>query len=215
MVSGLDPEASDGRAMPAPRQSMIPPKIIRIHSEHYLVRSIAAADASERWAGWMGDPEAIHMLNLPARTWTKADVVDYIKTFDQRGVLLLGIFEKASGAHIGILTVDVNQVTGQFLVNMLIGEPAYRRQGVTWEITVPFRDYFFETLGLKVALASVLARNIPITDYLIKTGWKRDQTLARAAKSNQDGGMLDLCLFSLSREAWRAWKKSRSPGDKA
>ncbi len=201
--------------MPAPRRSIIPPKIIRIHSDNYLVRTIAADDASERWAGWMGDPEAVHMLNLPARTWTKADVLEYIKTFDQRGVLLLGIFEKAGGAHIGILTVDINQVTGQFLVNMLIGEPAYRRQGVTWEITVPFRDYFFETLGLKVALASVLARNIPITEYLIKTGWKRDQTLARAAKSNQDGGMLDLCLFSLSREAWRAWKKSRSPGNKA
>jgi RimJ/RimL family protein N-acetyltransferase len=106
-------------------------------------------------------------------------------------------------------------MTGQFLVNMLIGEPEFRRKGVTWEITVPFRDYFFETLGLKVALASVLAHNIPITDYLIKTGWKRDQTLARAAKSNQDGGMLDLCLFSLSREAWRAWKKSQPPGNEA
>ncbi len=201
--------------MPAPRQSIIPPKIVRIHSAHYLVRTIAADDASERWAGWMSDPEAIHMLNLPARPWTKADVVAYIKTFDQRGVLLLGIFEKAGGAHIGILTVDINQVTGQFLVNMLIGEPAYRRQGVTWEITVPFRDYFFETLGLKVALASVLARNVPITEYLLKTGWRRDQTLARAAKSNQDGGMLDLCLFSLSREAWRAWKKTQSTGNNA
>ena len=201
--------------MLAPRQSIIPPKIVRIHSEHYLVRTIAADDASDRWAGWMGDPEAIHMLNLPARPWTKADVVAYIKTFDQRGVLLLGIFEKASGAHIGILTVDINRVTGQFLVNMLIGEPAYRRQGVTREITVPFRDYFFETLGLRVALASVLARNVPITEYLLKTGWKRDQTLARAAKSNQDGGMLDLCLFSLSREAWREWKKSQPPGKKA
>jgi RimJ/RimL family protein N-acetyltransferase len=200
--------------MPASRQPIIPPKIVRIHSDKYLVRTIAADDASDRWASWMGDPDAVHMLNLPARNWTKADVVRYIKTFDQRSGLLLGIFEKSSGAHIGILTVDINPATGQFLVNMLIGEPGYRRQGVTWEITVPFRDYFFETLGLKVALASVLARNTPITEYLLKTGWKLDQTLARSAKSNQDGGMLDLCLFSLSREAWRAWKKSQPPSNK-
>ena len=201
--------------MPTPRQSIIPPGIVRIHSEKYLVRTVAADDASDRWASWMGDPEAMHMLNLPARTWTKADVGGYIRTFDQRSVLLLGIFEKSSGAHIGILTVDINQVTDQFLVNMLIGEPEYRRKGVTWEITVPFRDYFFETLGLKVALASVLAHNTPITEYLLKTGWKLDQTLARKAKSNQDGDMLDLCLFSLSREAWRAWKKSQSPRHRA
>src|ERR1700693_5738916 len=103
------PKVPDGRAMPAPRQPIIPPKNVRIQSEKYLVRTIAADDASDRWAGWMGDPEAKHMLNLPARTWTKADVVGYIKTFDQRSVLLLGIFEKSSGAHLGILTVDINQ----------------------------------------------------------------------------------------------------------
>jgi RimJ/RimL family protein N-acetyltransferase len=209
------PKVPDGRAMPVPRQSIIPPKIVSIRSEKYLVRTIAADDASDRWAGWMGDPEAMHMLNLPARTWTKADVVGYIKTFDQRSVLLLGIFEKSSGAHLGILTVDINQATSQFLVNMLIGEPGYRRKGVTWEITVPFRDYFFETLGLEVALASALVRNTPITEYLLKTGWKLDQTLERNAKSNPDGGMLDLCLFSLSREAWRDWKKSQPRRHKA
>jgi RimJ/RimL family protein N-acetyltransferase len=201
--------------MPKPRQPIIPPKIVSIHSDKYLVRTIAADDASDRWAGWMSDPEATYMLNLPARAWTKADVAAYIKTFDQRSVLLLGIFEKSSGTHIGILTVDINQATGQFLVNMLIGEPDYRRRGVAWDITVPFRDYFFETLGLKVALASVLSRNTPIKDYLVKTGWQLDRVLAGGAKSNQDGGMLDLSLFSLSRPAWRAWKKSQAPRNKA
>ena len=95
------------------------------------------------------------------------DVVRYVETFDQRSVLLLGTFEKSSGGHIGILAVDINPATGRFLVNMLIGEPGFRRQGVAWEITVPFRDYFFETLGLKVALASALALGYPITEYLL------------------------------------------------
>ncbi|HEY6258849.1 MAG TPA: GNAT family protein [Xanthobacteraceae bacterium] len=187
---------------------------MRIQSENYLVRTLAGEDASDRWAGWMADPEAMYLLNLPARNWTKADVLNYIKTFDQRSVLLLGIFEKASGAHIGIFTVDINHVTGQFLINLLIGEPDHRRKGVTWEVTVPFRDYFFEALGLKVALASVLARNTPIIQFLQRAGWTLDQTLARRAKSNADGEMLDICLFSQSREAWRAWKKAHLPGQK-
>jgi RimJ/RimL family protein N-acetyltransferase len=197
--------------MPAPQQSIIPPKIARIDSEKYLVRTLGVDDASDRWASWMSDPEAMHMLNMPARSWGKADIVKYIKTFDQRSVLLLGIFEKASGSHIGIFTVDINHVTSQFLINMLVGEPEYRHKGVTMSITVPFRDYFFETLGLNTALASVLARNTPIMEYLRKTGWKLDQTIERGAKSSADGAMLDLCLFSLSRQAWRAWKKSQSP----
>ncbi len=196
------------------KQPIVPRKDVHIESENFVVRTVGAADASDCWAGWMRDPEAMHMLNLASRAWSRADVARYIKTFDQRSVLLLGIFAKAGGAHVGILTVDINHVTGQFLINMMIGEPEYRRKGVTLEITVPFRDYFFETLGLKVALASVLARNAPIIQYLHKTGWKLDRTLKGNARSNADGQMLDICLFSQSREAWRAWKTSQAPGHK-
>jgi RimJ/RimL family protein N-acetyltransferase len=58
-----------------------------------------------------------------------------------------------------------------------------------------------------MAMASVLARNAPMIHYLKKNGWKLDQTLKHSTKSTADGAMLDVCLFSLSREAWRDWKK--------
>jgi RimJ/RimL family protein N-acetyltransferase len=193
--------------MPAPKRSSIAKKNVRIHSEKYLIRTIETDDASDRWAGWMSDPEAMHMLNMRPRSWKKADVLAYIKTFDQRSSLLLGIFEKQSGTHIGIFTIDINHVRSQFLVNLLIGEPEYRNKHVTSSITVPFREYFFETLGLSMAMASVLARNAAMIHYLQKNGWKLDQTLKNNTKSNADGAMLDVCLFSLSRDAWRRWKK--------
>jgi RimJ/RimL family protein N-acetyltransferase len=202
------PSSANGRSMPAPNPSKtIPKKKVRIHSEKYLIRTIEPDDASDRWANWMSDPEATHMLNMAARSWKKADVVDYIKTFDQRSHLLLGIFEKQSGTHIGIFTVDINYGLGHFLVNLLIGEPAYRNKHVTTSIAVPFREYFFETLGLNAAMASVLSRNAAMIHYLLKNGWQLDQTLKQGAKSNADGAMLDVSLFSLSREAWREWKK--------
>jgi len=193
--------------MPAPKQSIASKKKVRIHSEKYLIRTIEADDVSDRWVRWMSDPEAVHMLNMAARTWTKADLVNYIKTFDQRSSLLLGIFEKKSGTHIGIFTVDINYVQSQFLVNLLIGEPEYRNKHVTSSIAMPFREYFFETVGLNMAIASVLARNAAMMHYLQKNGWKLDHTVKHGTKSNADGTMLDICLFSLSRDAWREWKK--------
>jgi len=195
--------ASD-RTMPAPKQ---PKRNVRIDSEKYLIRTIGPDDASDRWASWMSDPEVMHMLNLRARTWKKADVLDYMKKFDQQSSLLLGIFEKQSGTHIGIFTVDINHVRNQFLVNLLIGELEYRNKHVTSSIAMSFHEYFFETLGLKMAMASVLARNAPMIHYLQKNGWKLDQTLKHSTKSYADGAMLDVCLFSLSRDAWRRWKK--------
>ena len=84
---------------------------------------------------------------------------------------------------------------GRFLVNFLIGEPAYRYKGVIAEIALPFREYFFETLGLKMAMASVPSRNSPMVRYLLKNGWTMERTVRGGAKSNTDGGVLDICLF--------------------
>ncbi len=161
-----------------------------------------------RWASWMTDPEAVYLLNAPARNMTKADLIDYINRFDQKSRLLLGVFEKQTGIHIGIMTIDIDHADGRFLVNYLVGEPEYRNKGVTNDITVPFRDYFFETLGLKKIMATALARNHVIIHYLLKTGWKLEKSLERHVKSHADGTMLDLCFFSQSRDDWRAWKKA-------
>jgi hypothetical protein len=35
-------------------------KKVRIHSEKYLIRTIEADDASDRWASWMSDPVDAH-----------------------------------------------------------------------------------------------------------------------------------------------------------
>ena len=78
-----------------------------------------------------------------------------------------------------MFTVDINHVRSQFLVNLLIGEPEYRNKHVTQSIAMPFREYFFETLGLNMAMASVLARNAPMIHYLKKNGWKLDQPYAQ------------------------------------
>ena len=197
--------------MATPRPPKIPKTSVRIDCGKYLIRTIKADDASDRWASWMSDPEAVQMLNAAGRAMKKSDIASYIKQFDQRSHLLLGIFEEESGLHLGIFRIDIDHRTGRFLVFLLIGEPEFRNQGITNEITVPFRDYFFETLGLNAMLATALARNHAIIHYLRKTGWTLDQTLPRNVKSQSDGSMLDMCFFSITRDAWRAWKKANLP----
>src|ERR1700687_736290 len=132
-------------------------KNISVDCGKYLLRTINIGDASDRWASWMTDPEAAYMLNAPARNLKKSDLIDYINRFDQKSRLLLGVFEQKTGTHIGILTIDIDHAEGRFLVNLLIGEPEYRNRGVTNDITVPFRDYLFEILGLKKMMCPALA----------------------------------------------------------
>jgi RimJ/RimL family protein N-acetyltransferase len=195
-------------AMPTPPKRH-PKRKVLLDCGDYILRTITTDDATERWAHWMDDPEAVKMLNAPRAATTKADLVDYIRGFDQRTRILIGIFEKQSRLLLGFLRNDVNFETGQFLVSMIIGEPEYRHSGVTNAVTVPFRDYFLETLGMNVMLATALSHNKPIIHYLYATGWTLDQTLPRHIKSNSDDRMFDLCFFSQTREAWRAWKKAK------
>jgi RimJ/RimL family protein N-acetyltransferase len=196
--------------MPGPR-AKLPKKTVRIDSGDYYMRTATQDDASDRWGAWMADPEAVHMLNAPPRTLTRDEVAAYITSFDQRSHVLIGIFATASDKLLGFLRVDIDPKLGRFLVSMLIGEPEYRNKGVTNAITVPFRDYFFETLGLEVMLATALSHNKPIIHYLLRSGWHLDKTVPRHVQSHADGAMLDLCYFSQTREAWRAWKAANLP----
>jgi RimJ/RimL family protein N-acetyltransferase len=193
------------------RNAKLPKKTVRIDAGDYYMRTVTADDASDRWAAWMADPEAVVMLNAPVQTLTKAQVADYIGSFDQRTHMLIGIFAAAGDKLLGFLRIDIDPTLGRFLVSMLIGEPQYRNKGVTNAITVPFRDYFFETLGLKVMVATALSHNKPIIHYLIRSGWQLDKTIPGHVKSQSDGAMLDLCFFSQTREAWRTWKKANLP----
>ena len=190
--------------MPTSHTVKIPKKVARIHCGEYLLRTIKEEDASDRWASWMSDPDAMYLLNSPAKQWSKSDVVKYIRQFDQRLELLIGIFDKQSRTHIGVYTIKANYAESRGLINLLIGEPAYRNHGVLSAVRKGIAEYFFETLGLQTMMATALARNKVIVDTLLKAGWRLDQTLKQNVKSHADGAMLDLCLLSLSRETWRA-----------
>jgi RimJ/RimL family protein N-acetyltransferase len=186
-----------------------PKRKVNIDCGDYVLRTITVGDATDRWAHWMEDAEASEMLNAPRRAMTKEELVDYIRSFDQRTKILIGIFEKKSGLLLGFLRNDVNFETRQFLVAMIIGEPAYRNSGVTMAVTVPFRDYFFGELGMEAMLATALAHNKPIIHYLYATGWTLDRTVPDAVKARTGEGTFDLCYFSQTAEGWRAWKKMK------
>ena len=122
-----------------------------------------------------------------------------------RSRLLLGIFDKKDGTLVGTFRIDIDYALRRCLV-FLIGEPKYRHWFLTTDIKVPFCDLIFETLNLKLMLATVLASNRALTGFLLRLGWSLDKTIERHVKSQTDNSMLDLCFFSYSREAWRNWK---------
>jgi len=192
--------------MSTPRGARPPKRVLRFDCGRYFVRTIRREDASERWADWLSDPWATRVLNSPTRTMQKRDIAEYIKQFDQRHRLLLGIFEKGTRCHVGIIRVDADYETKECLLNIFIGDAAHRGRGMLSDISVSTFDYIFEETETEKLIASTLARNELIKSYLIAAGWRPDPTRQQQVKSISDGMMVDLCAFSLTREQWRIWK---------
>ncbi len=188
----------------------IPKKDILIQCGPYFVRTIRLKDASERWATRLSDPDAAHMLNSPITKLTKEDVAKYIKSFDQRSHLLLGIFERSSRLHIGITRLDVDYGAGVALLNILIGDKEYRHKGVASTITIPCIDYFFRNPNLNAIKANVLARNTIVLQYMLAIGWKFDDGPVRQVRSTTDSSMLEVRTLTLLREAWQSWRGGNS-----
>src|ERR1700719_4131415 len=104
-----------------------PKKDIWFRSGRYFLRTVKREDASDRRAGWLYDPWTVHVLNTAPRAFTKADVADYIKSFDQRSRLLLGIFEMGTRLHVGFVRIDLDK-EGAELVNSVTGAAANRNK---------------------------------------------------------------------------------------
>ncbi|MGO9358739.1 MAG: GNAT family N-acetyltransferase [Xanthobacteraceae bacterium] len=192
--------------MQTPRPARPARKDLWFRCGRYFARTIKREDASDRWAGWLSDPWAVHVLNSPPRTLQKSDIADYIKQFDQRSQLLLGIFEMGTRLHVGFVRLDIDHAAREALVNAVIGEPEHRNRGATTDVFVPVLDFLFDEVGIKRVRASILLRNQVTLRYLLKLGWQKDETAETPVKSHADGTSIDRCSVSWTRDGYRAFR---------
>jgi RimJ/RimL family protein N-acetyltransferase len=194
--------------MTTPRPRDIQKKFVEIDCGKFLLRTLTPADASERWGAWMAESKNVRLLNAPAKAMTREQLAIYVGQFDQKTHLLIGIFEKQSGLHIGFFRLDIDPVLKRCLMFLMIGEQRFRHWRTTDDIRGPFQDYIFDTLGLNTILATVLTTNQAMIRYMLKSGWNLDKTAAGYAQSKTSDDRLDLSFLSLSRQAWQDWKKA-------
>ena len=171
----------------------------------YFLRTIKREDASDRWGEWLSDPWMVHVLNVAPRTLSKNEIADYIRSFDQRERLLLGIFERGTRAHIGFYRFDIDHERREALINAIIGESSHRNSGATVLTGIPVIQHLFTALKLERINASVLERNTMTMDYMLKLGWQRDDGPATTMPSQTDGTALTCRHLVWTADAFRAF----------
>ena len=183
---------------------------IILETPNFYMRRIDVSDASDRVGAWFEQPEVCEGLNSAPGKKTKAELEAWIASFDQHTNRINAMFDKRNDLMITIGNSQFNWDISRVMMNIVVGEPAYRHCGAVFEGLVPVRDYVFEELKMKVMTATVLATNKPVIAILESTGSVRNQTLKNYKTSLQTGNPVDLHLYSQTAESWRDWKSKNA-----
>lgn len=183
-----------------------PPKgrPVFLKTKRFALRSLKPADASQRWIGWLKDPEVMGPLNVPVRSWSTQELRAHVASVDNNKRYLIGIFDITTDVQIGFFMVDVDTFHRRATFNVVIGEKSWWGKGVVNEARSALLDEFFSNREIEKAAGIPLARNFPAVFNYKAQGWRHEGTLRRNCLSVADGSRLDQYQFGLVKEEWRA-----------
>ena len=136
-------------------RSKLPKRRIRIEGERVALRPLTLEHATEAYASWINDPEVNRYLDTHSTTVPKLRA--YIGKFlEHDSALLLGIFWKENGAHIGNVKLEpIRWEEGDAMLGMIVGDKAYWGRGVATEATDLVTAYAFRALCLRSVFLGV------------------------------------------------------------
>lgn len=191
------------RQPPPPRHT---PKIIRIDTERFTLRTMVPGDASERWAAWLQDVEVMGPVNTELRKLSINDLKQYAGRFDQENRLFIGIFDRETKLHIGFYQIDISKAHRTAKFNVIVGDKDYWGRKVVLETRAALLDHLFKN-GVEKAIGSPLARNFPAVFNYKAQGWRLEGIMKGQVRSMYANGRLDQYEFGLLKDEWTALKK--------
>lgn len=188
-------------------QSAAKPKPVRLETLRYLLRTLTPADASQRWIDWAADAEVMRPLNVQTRQMTMAELRRYIAGFDQVGNNLIGIFDRATGKHIGFYLIELDFNHRLAVFNVVIGDRDYWGEKVVNETRAKLLDHVFTRTGTEKAVGRPLARNFPAVFNYRAQGWRLEGILKAHRKACDSSARLDQFEFGLTKSEWQKLKE--------
>ncbi len=138
-----------------------------------FLRELVETDASEAYAAWLNDPKVNRWLET--RRVTVPELRSYIRAKRENpDALLLGIFWKQTGQHIGNIKLEpIDRKNREATIGILVGEQNFWGKGVATEATNLAVAYAFSALGMRAVTLGVIPENKPAIRVYEKCGFRR------------------------------------------
>lgn len=151
-----------------------------IETSRLLLRTLEASDVGEAYLSWLRDPEVIRFLEvrfLPPQEieQIRAFVESVNKSTDN---LLLGIFCKGDGLHIGNVKIGpIVREHARSPIGYMIGERSSWGRGYASEAIHAAARYALGTMGLGKVSAGCYETNVGSSKALLKAGFVHEATV--------------------------------------
>ena len=132
-----------------------------ITTERFELRELRLDDVTDRYLRWFSDDQATRYIATAARTTALSDLRQYVlERVDREDVLFLGIFDRASGVHVGNIKYEpVDREQGYAIMGILIGDPGYRGRGVAAEVLQASARWLHQHRGISQIVLGVSSDN--------------------------------------------------------
>ena len=159
-----------------------------------------AAHLTDRYVGWLNDPEVVRFSEQRHRHHTLATATAYTASFagTPHGFWAIVAFEPGLG-HIGNITASVDQPNDVADVGILLGHKAVWGRGYGFEAWQAVCRYLLDECRLRKVTAGTVSVNHGMLSIMRRAGMGEDGTRRRQCVI--DGMAVDLVHMALFAEA--------------
>ncbi|MGI9383360.1 MAG: GNAT family N-acetyltransferase [Methyloligellaceae bacterium] len=180
------------------------PKLVKLETERFVLRTLKPSDVSDRYIAWAVDPDIMGPLNAPVRKLTVEGLSQHIRGFDNATRCLIGVFDASNDLHIGFYRLNMSLRHRNVTFTVVIGDKSYWGHKVVLETRAALLDHVFDARGMEKAVGRPFARNFPAVFNYKAQGWRLEGIMKGHARSVSDGSRLDQYQFGLLPDEWRA-----------
>lgn len=179
---------------------------IHLETPRFRLESMRRRQIARASLPWTEDPEVMGAMEMRAGNWLPRRWRRRFSRFDDKRAICLGIFEKASGALIGYHTAQINDDV--VFIGVMVGDRRWWGQGAVAETRAELVRFLFEEAGMERVYGTPYGRNMPSIYNYQRLGFVYEGAL-RQQRRGLKGERIDMPIFGLMREEWRARQAAR------
>ena len=176
----------------------------RLEGEQYDLLPFTEELISERYIGWLNNPEVNQFLEVRFQTQTQETVRSFVRSFYQETEKYMwGIFPKGEVEPVGTATLQSisRHHGGSGEIGLMIGKKDYWGRGASMEAMKLVMRFGFMELGLRRFTGGCYAPNSGMSFTFKRLGFRLEGKLVKAFAVSS-GQYVDGYRWGILREEW-------------